>query len=226
LESNHCHIVSGSGDSTIRVWNATTGQCIAGPYQGHTHNVTSVAYSPDGKSIVSGSWDNTIRIWNPVTGQCIAGPFQGHTGGVSSVAYFPDSTHIVSGSWDKTIRIWNATTGQCIAGPFLGHTDAVKSVSYSPDGYIVSGSSDKTIRLWNDPITVSTSPGLDSSGEIYQQEDGWMELFNGACLCWIPSWGRNACYLPIHTLVISGRQTYQPDFTNFLYGESWVSCWK
>jgi WD40 repeat protein len=40
------HIVSGSEDNTIRVWNPTTGQCIAGPFQGHTNWVTSVAYSP------------------------------------------------------------------------------------------------------------------------------------------------------------------------------------
>jgi WD40 repeat protein len=116
------HIVSGSEDNTIRVWNPTTGQCIAGPFQGHTSWVSSVAYSPDGSHIVSGSWDNTIRVWNPTTGQCIAGPFQGHTHWVTSVAYSPDGSHIVSGSWDNTIRVWNPTTGQCIAGPFQGHT--------------------------------------------------------------------------------------------------------
>ena len=50
-------IVSGSQDKTIRVWNATTGQCVAGPFKGHTQKVTSVAYSPDGHQIVSGSAD-------------------------------------------------------------------------------------------------------------------------------------------------------------------------
>ena len=29
------HIASGSEDMTIRVWNPTTGQCTAGPFQGH-----------------------------------------------------------------------------------------------------------------------------------------------------------------------------------------------
>jgi WD40 repeat protein len=62
------HIVSGSHDKTIRVWNATTGQSVAGPFQGHTSSVSSVAYSPDGTHIVSGSRDNTIRVWNASTG--------------------------------------------------------------------------------------------------------------------------------------------------------------
>ena len=32
--------------------------------EGHQHNITSVAYSPDGKFIASGSYDYTVRIWN------------------------------------------------------------------------------------------------------------------------------------------------------------------
>ena len=237
--------MSGSRDYTIRVWNPTTGQCVVGPLQGHTSVVNSVVYSPDGSHIVSGSWDKTIRVWDPITAQCIAGPFLGHTGGVISVAYSPDGSHIVSGSDDKTIRVWNPTTGQCIAGPFQGHTNPIKSVAYSSDGsQIVSGSSDKTIRVWNAPsgqciagtfqghrandlsMKVLTLPGLASFGEMYQQEDGWIELSNGACFCWIPSWARTAFYLPVHSLVISRHQTYKLDFGNFLYGESWISCWK
>ena len=56
------HIVSGSSDRTIRVWNAVTGETSAGPFTGHTHPVSSVAFSPDGQHIVSGSYDGTIRV--------------------------------------------------------------------------------------------------------------------------------------------------------------------
>jgi WD40 repeat protein len=58
------HIVSGSGDKTIRVWNADSGEVVSGPFEGHTHWVMSVAFSPDGKRTVSGSDDMTIRVWN------------------------------------------------------------------------------------------------------------------------------------------------------------------
>ncbi|KIM20489.1 hypothetical protein M408DRAFT_81907, partial [Serendipita vermifera MAFF 305830] len=72
-------IASGSEDETIRVWDAETGEVVAGPLQGHTGWVLSVAFSPDGRRIVSGSLDRTIRVWDAETGEVVAGPLQGHT---------------------------------------------------------------------------------------------------------------------------------------------------
>ena len=144
------HIVSGSWDKTIQVWNAENGNLVIGPLEGHTNGVTSVAFSPDGRHIVSGSDDKTIQIWNAETGDLVTGPLEGHTDGVTSVACSPDGKHIISGSWDMTIHIWNAETGDLMAGPLEGHSNLVNSVIYSPDGkHIVSGSEDRTIRVWN-----------------------------------------------------------------------------
>ena len=36
--------------------------------EGHTRDVTSVGFSPDGKFIVSGSVDNTVRVWDATNG--------------------------------------------------------------------------------------------------------------------------------------------------------------
>ncbi|KAH9002381.1 hypothetical protein EDB86DRAFT_3074161 [Lactarius hatsudake] len=143
-------IVSGSDDRTIRVWNAMTGETVAGPFNGHTGSVWSVAFSPDGQRIVSSSDDQTICVWNAMTGETVAGPFIGHTHWVLSVAFSPDGQRIVSGSDDRTIRVWNATTGETVAGPFTGHYGSVLSVAFSPDGQrVISGSDDRTILVWN-----------------------------------------------------------------------------
>jgi WD40 repeat protein len=40
--------------------------------RGHSSEVTSVAYSPDGKHIVSGSWDKTVKIWDAATGEKVS----------------------------------------------------------------------------------------------------------------------------------------------------------
>ncbi|KAL0957713.1 hypothetical protein HGRIS_001493 [Hohenbuehelia grisea] len=62
-------LVIGSGDQTIRIWDAATGQQVGDALTGHEDSIYSVAFSPDGAQIVSGSDNNTIRIWDAVTGQ-------------------------------------------------------------------------------------------------------------------------------------------------------------
>src|SRR6266576_1166993 len=94
-------IVSGSNDRTIRVWDAHSGDVVAGPFEGHTSSVRSVAFSPDGTCIVSSSSDRTSRVWDAHSGDIVAGPFEGHTSYVTSVA---DGTRILSGSENYTIR--------------------------------------------------------------------------------------------------------------------------
>ncbi len=143
---NGFHIVSGSNDKTIRIWDAETGTTVGNPLKGHTGDVESVAYSPDGRHIISGSDDMTIRIWDAETGAPVARPLEGHTDFVWTVAYSPNGQHIISSSGDATIRIWDAETGAAIGTPLEGHTAFVRSVAYSPDGqFIISGSSDDTI---------------------------------------------------------------------------------
>ncbi len=140
-------IVSASGDYTVRIWDAQTGECVD-TLEGHTDFVRSASFSPDGQRIVSASDDNTVRVWDAESGECID-TLEGHTYYVTSASFSPDGQRIVSASEDGTIRIWDAESGICLQ-MLKGHTSSVKSASFSPDGQrIVSASNDNTIRIWD-----------------------------------------------------------------------------
>ena len=143
-------IASGSGDATIRLWNAKTGKLLK-TLTGHTDSVLSVVFSPDGNTIASGSGDATIRLWNAKTGKLLK-TLTGHASFVLSVAFSPDGNTLASGGYDSTIRLWNAKAGKLLKtleGHTLGgHTFPVWSVAFSPDGNTLA-SGGGVIRLWN-----------------------------------------------------------------------------
>ena len=151
-------LASGGRDKRIIIWDAVfkrtqferyteTGGALR-VLTGHTNTVSSVAFSPDGKTLASGSTDKTVILWNPGDGEKI-NVLKGHSDLVNSVAFSPDGRILASGSRDKSIILWNPATGQRIE-TLTGHSDEVVSVAFSPDGKtLASGSRDQTVILWD-----------------------------------------------------------------------------
>jgi WD40 repeat protein len=104
-------LASGSGDSTVRLWDVQSGTCTA-IFEGHGNWVYSVAFAPDGKTLASGSGDSTVRLWDVQSGACTA-IFEGHGNWVYSVAFAPDGKTLASGSDDNTVRLWDVQSGAC-----------------------------------------------------------------------------------------------------------------
>jgi WD40 repeat protein len=49
-------------DNSICLWELETGRLLH-RYEGHTHGVWGLAFSPDGRRFLSGSMDGTLRLW-------------------------------------------------------------------------------------------------------------------------------------------------------------------
>src|SRR3954454_9359919 len=66
-------IASGSGDRTVKLWDAATGRLLR-TLTGHREAVLSVTFSPDGGTVYSGSRDGTVKAWTVESGG-LAGTF-------------------------------------------------------------------------------------------------------------------------------------------------------
>ncbi|KAH6985561.1 hypothetical protein EDB80DRAFT_873167 [Ilyonectria destructans] len=140
-------LASASSDSTVKVWDATTGHCQA-TLKGHRNEVRSVAFSPNNQRLASSSNDSTVKVWDAATGHCQA-TLEGHSHWVRSVAFSPDGERLASASDDKTVKVWDATTGHCQA-TLKGHRNEIPSVAFSPDGQRLASASDgQTIKVWD-----------------------------------------------------------------------------
>ena len=62
ISSNGRVVLSGSQDTTLRLWNFSNGRCMK-VFHGHVGQVTAVALSQNGQFAVSASRDKTIRVW-------------------------------------------------------------------------------------------------------------------------------------------------------------------
>lgn len=68
LQFDSTHVVSGSLDTSIRVWDVETGTCKH-TLMGH-QSLTSGMELRD-NILVSGNADSTVKVWDIITGQCL-----------------------------------------------------------------------------------------------------------------------------------------------------------
>jgi len=125
-------IISGSGDNTIKLWDATSGRLIR-TYSGHTSSIRSVALSPDSRRIISGSRDETIKLWDTATGREI---WTISVETSPTVAFSPDGRQFACGYGYDVIgflKLYDVATGREIR-EFPNHDRGLNSIAFSPDG--------------------------------------------------------------------------------------------
>ena len=158
---------------------------------GHSSDVNSVAYSPDGQLLVSGSNDRTIKLWrrDGVFIKSLAIPYDsnGQLSDVLSVAISPDGTLIAAGveQYNATsqtefgaAQIWRISDGLLVQN-FTGYGAAVTSIAFSPDGqYLATGSKTGLVKVWrlaNGAAVSSRSDHTQRVNEVAFSRDGlWL----------------------------------------------------
>ena len=101
------HLVSGSRDRTLRIWNLDTLRLIGKPLVGHTGSVLCLQFDDSEKEdiIISGSSDTDVILWRFSTGQLLKKIEHAHKESVLNLKF--DERFLVTCSKDKTIKIWS-----------------------------------------------------------------------------------------------------------------------
>ncbi|KAE8225292.1 hypothetical protein CF319_g1947 [Tilletia indica] len=141
-------IVSGSSDTTVRLWDTATGSCQA-VLEGHGSRVWEVDSTRSGSMVASASGDGTVRVWDVQSKQALTTLQGDMVGDAYTCTFHSDERHVLAGGYDKLVRLFDINTGTVVK-TFTGHQLGVSSAVFSPMGnLIVTGSKDTMVRFWD-----------------------------------------------------------------------------
>ncbi len=137
--------------------------------EGHTAQVTSLAFSPDGTRMASGSADKTVKLWDTATGKEIL-TLAGHTGPVNCLVFNSDGTRIVA-TCKGVARVWDLPEGRETLNLQPGDWYTIASIAFSPDGKLLVAADGQVdvwpgfIRFWDATTGQQTLEPIETEDE-------------------------------------------------------------
>ncbi|MCC5639230.1 CHAT domain-containing protein [Nostoc sp. CHAB 5844] len=116
----------------------------------HEAAITSIAFSPDGKTLASSSADKTIKLWN-LQGKLLQ-TLKGHQAAVNNISFSSDGKFLASVDDDGTIQLWNVENldeqNQNSLVP-VTLSGIGSKVIFSPNSKILVAINFDAIEFWN-----------------------------------------------------------------------------
>ena len=147
-------------------------------------DVTSLAFSPDGKQLTVGIGD-AILVIDPTPRKAVRDAVVLHANyPVTSIAYSPDSTLMALGLGDSTIVLLDSATGQAVGQPMIGQRGGVNGVAFGSDGHtLASGANGGDVAVWdlqNRPLSRTLAGDTQSAVEVAFSPNGAVLASAGA----------------------------------------------
>uniref|UniRef100_A0A8C0YTY2 Notchless protein homolog 1 n=2 Tax=Canis lupus familiaris TaxID=9615 RepID=A0A8C0YTY2_CANLF len=135
------YLASGSGDTTILLWDPSTGKQVGRVLAGHSKWITGLSWeplhaNPECRYMASSSKDGSVRVWDTTAGRCER-ILTGHTQSVTCLRWGGDGL-LYSASQDRTIKVWRAHDG-VLCRTLQGHGHWVNTMALSTDYALRTG---------------------------------------------------------------------------------------
>lgn len=134
-------------EPSIKIWDTGTGKELQ-TIRDSERDVTSVTFSPDGKTLAASNLDGEIVLYG-MDGKKIREMKTPE--GIWSITFSNDGKFLAATGWNDTIKLFDVASGKEL---FYrnGHERTVTTVTISPDGSrMVTAGIDQTIRIWEMP---------------------------------------------------------------------------
>jgi guanine nucleotide-binding protein G(I)/G(S)/G(T) subunit beta-1 len=143
------HFVSGSCDSTAKLWDHRQKKACVKTFSGHESDINSVNFFPDGNAFATGSDDSSCRLFDIRAYQQLNRYSNDKIlCGITSVAFSASGKILFAGYDDYNCYVWDTQLGT-LAGQLVGHENRVSCLGVSPDGKaLCTGSWDTLLKIW------------------------------------------------------------------------------
>ena len=138
--------------------------------EGHSAEVVSVQFSPNGEGLLTVSQDGTAKIWTcqPAPTQARPTFANAHQDVVFQLAFDPHGNRLLSGSFDGTARVWDLASRQWIT-TFKEHKAPVVAVDFNVQGTrAASLDAEGVLHVW-DPVTGSPIFCIDPQSDLFAE---------------------------------------------------------
>jgi WD40 repeat protein len=135
----------GAREHPIYLLSLQTGELLR-VLGGNRQDITTLAFSPDGRTLASGSLDGKVNLYEVESGKLLTG-LTGHTNKIRRVAFTPDGRRLASLS-AEVVCLWSVPDGAKVGSiPQKGQSHL--SLAWNPDGStLATGALDGMIHLW------------------------------------------------------------------------------
>ncbi|KAI3326767.1 WD repeat-containing protein pop3 [Xylariaceae sp. AK1471] len=117
-------------------------------FEGHTGNITGVAFHCEGKWMVTSSEDGTVKVWETRSGTIQRS--YNHGSAANDVVIHPNQGEIISCDRGGSVRVWDLAENNCSHQLIPEEDVAVSSVTVASDGSLLCAANNAgNVFVWS-----------------------------------------------------------------------------